>query len=327
MEKNLIEKIEKMPKVELHLHLDGSIPVSYVKENYNLTNEQIENKMIASQKCKDLNDYLTCFDYPISIMQTKEEIKNITIELLKQLKSQNVVYVEIRFAPQFHTRNGLTQEEVVKTVIEAKESVDIKSNLILCIMRGKDNMKQNYETIDIAKKYLGKGVCAVDLAGAEALYKTKEYKKIFEYARENNIPFTIHAGEADGAESVKSAIEFGAKRIGHGVRVIEDAKLEEYIKENKIVLEVCPTSNIQTCICNSYATHPISKLYGDGVLVTINTDNMTVSNTNLSNEYFNLVNETKITLEDINKMNKTAINAAFLTEEEKKELLEKYWEE
>ena len=327
MEKNLIEKIEKMPKVELHLHLDGSIPVSYVKENYNLTNEQIENKMIASQKCKDLNDYLTCFDYPISIMQTKEEIKNITIELLKQLKSQNVVYVEIRFAPQFHTRNGLTQEEVVKTVIEAKESVDIKSNLILCIMRGKDNMKQNYETIDIDKKYLGKGVCAVDLAGAEALYKTKEYKKIFEYARENNIPFTIHAGEADGAESVKSAIEFGAKRIGHGVRVIEDAKLEEYIKENKIVLEVCPTSNIQTCICNSYATHPISKLYSDGVLVTINTDNMTVSNTNLSNEYFNLVNETKITLEDINKMNKTAINAAFLTEEEKKELLEKYWEE
>ena len=104
MEKNLIEKIEKMPKVELHLHLDGSIPVSYVKENYNLTNEQIENKMIASQKCKDLNDYLTCFDYPISIMQTKEEIKNITIELLKQLKSQNVVYVEIRFAPQFHTQ-------------------------------------------------------------------------------------------------------------------------------------------------------------------------------------------------------------------------------
>lgn len=327
MEKNLIEKIEKMPKVELHLHLDGSIPVSYVKENYNLTNEQIENKMIASQKCKNLNDYLTCFDYPISIMQTKEEIKNITIELLKQLKSQNVVYVEIRFAPQFHTRNGLTQEEVVKTVIEAKESVDIKSNLILCIMRGKDNMKQNYETVDIAKKYLGKGVCAVDLAGAEALYKTKEYKEIFEYARENNIPFTIHAGEADGAGSVKSAIEFGAKRIGHGVRVIEDAKLEEYIKENKIVLEVCPTSNIQTCICNSYVTHPISKLYSDGVLVTINTDNMTVSNTNLLNEYFNLVNETKITLEDINKMNKTAINAAFLTEEEKKELLEKYWEE
>lgn len=327
MEKNLIEKIKSMPKVELHLHLDGSIPITYVKEKYNLTDEQIRLKMIAGEKCKNLNDYLTCFDFPISIMQTKEEIKNITIELLKELKLQKVVYVEIRFAPQFHTSKGLTQEDVVKTVIEAKQAVDIKSNIILCVMRGKDNMEENYETVKIAKKYLNKGVCAIDLAGAEALYKTKEYKEIFNYAKKLGLPFTIHSGEADGVESIRSAIEFGAKRIGHGVRAIEDKTLIDYIKENNIVLEVCPTSNIQTCICNSYDTHPIVKLLDFGVLVTINTDNMTVSNTSLSNEYIKLVENTRINYDDLVKMNKNSIKAAFISKKEQEELLDKYWEE
>lgn len=327
MENNLSEKIAKMPKIELHLHLDGSIPTSYVKNKYNLNDTEIKNKMIAGNKCKDLNDYLTCFDFPIAIMQTKEELHDITVELLKQLKKQNVVYVEIRFAPQFHTNNGLSQEEVVSTIIDAKNTVDIKSNLILCIMRGKDNMQANYETVEIAKKYLGKGVCAVDLAGAEAIFKTKEYKEIFESAKTLDIPMTIHAGEADGVQSIKDAISFGTKRIGHGVRAIEDESLIKYLVDNGITLEVCPTSNIQTCICNSYATHPISKLYKSGVLVTVNTDNMTVSNTTLENEYENLVKEAGFTYEDLVNMNKNSLNAAFLNEKEKRELLNKYWEE
>ena len=325
MEKELIEKINNMPKVELHLHLDGSIPIEYVKKKYNLTDEQVKAKMIASEKCKNLNDYLTCFDFPISIMQTKAEIIEITIELLKELKAQNIVYAEIRFAPQFHTKKGLTQEEVIKAVIEAKNKVDIASNIILCVMRGKDNMNKNFETLNLAKKYLQKGVCAIDLAGAEAIYNTKEYKNIFEKAVELGVPFTVHAGEADGAESVRSAIGFGTKRIGHGVRAIEDDNLLEYIKNNEITLEVCPTSNIQTCICDSYATHPIYKLFKAGILVTINTDNMTVSNTTLSNEYINIIESTNITYEDIVNMNKNSVNAAFISKEEKEELLRKYW--
>lgn len=327
MEESLLEKVQKMPKVELHLHLDGSIPTEYVKKTYNLSDEEIKNKMVANEKCRNLNDYLTCFDYPISIMQTKEELKQVTIELLKELKNQNVVYVEIRFAPQFHTNCNMTQEEVIKTVIEAKEKVDIKANFILCIMRGKDNMKANYETVELAKKYLGKGVCAVDLAGAEAIFKTKEYKEIFEYVRSLEIPFTIHAGEADGIESIKDAISFGTKRIGHGVRAIEDMKLVKYIKENNIYLEVCPTSNIQTCICSSYETHPIKELAKNGVHVTINTDNMTVSNTTLANEYINLIKNNCIKYEDLKALNINSVNAAFITEDEKKELINKYWEE
>lgn len=327
MENKLIEKLKVMPKVELHMHLDGSIPISYVIKKYNITKEEIKSKMIADEKCKNLNDYLTKFDYPISIMQTKEELQDIMIQLLNELKEQNVVYVEIRFAPQFHTNKGLSQEEVIKTVIDAKNIVDIKSNLILCVMRGKNNIDKNFETVNLAKKYLGKGVCAIDLAGAEALFKTEEYKDIFKYAKEQNIPFTIHAGEADGIDSIKSAIDFGAKRIGHGVRAIESEKLMEYIKENSITLEVCPTSNIQTCICNSYSSHPLEKLYKYGILTTINTDNMTVSNTDLLNEYINIIDNTSLTYADIEKMNKNSIKAAFLSIDEKNKLLNKYWEE
>lgn len=327
MEKQLSEKIEKMPKVELHLHLDGSIPISYVKNKYNLNDFEIKSRMIAGDKCKNLNDYLTCFDFPIDIMQTKSQLQDIVIELLKQLKAQNVVYVEIRFAPQFHIKKGLSQEDVVRAIIEAKNTVDIKSNLILCIMRGKDNLEENYETIKIAKKYLGKGVCAVDLAGAEAIFKTQNYREIFEYARSLEIPITIHAGEADGPQSIKDAISFGTKRIGHGVRAIEDESLMKYLEESKITLEVCPTSNIQTCICNSYSTHPIRKLFEAGVLVTVNTDNMTVSNTTLANEYEMLIKEANFKYEDLVQMNKNSIEAAFLSEDEKRKLLKKYWEE
>lgn len=312
---------EKMPKIELHLHLDGSLDINDIKNRYNLTDEEIKNKMIADNKCKNLNDYLTKFDFPISIMQTKEELEKAITNLLNNLKAQNVIYVEVRFAPQQHVKKGLSQDEVVKTLIDAKEKVDIKSNLILCFMRGENNIEANYETLELAKKYLGKGVCAVDLAGAEALFKTRDYEEIFNKVREYNIPFTIHAGEADGADSIKTAIAFGAKRIGHGVRCIEDAELMDYIAHNNITLEVCVTSNIQTCICDNYSSHPLEKLYKKGIKVTINTDNMTVSNTNLANEYKNIVDNTNLNKNDIINMNINSVNSAFLSENEREELI------
>lgn len=323
MDEKLLNKIKYMPKVELHLHLDGSLNTKDIQDKYKLTDEQIKDKMIADEKCKDLNDYLKKFDYPISIMQTKESIQNIVIALLTYLKSQNVIYVEVRFAPQFHTRRGLTQDEVVNFVVNAAKKVDIKCNFILCLMRGENNNNENYETVRVAKKYLGRGVCAVDLAGAEAIFKTKEYEEIFEYVKEEEIPFTIHAGEADGPESIKSAISFGTKRIGHGVRAIEDEGLVEKIIKKGITLEVCPTSNIQTCICNDYASHPIVKLYKAGVKTTINTDNMTVSNTTLEKEYTSLIESTDLKYEDLVEMNINSVNAAFITAEEKNVLINK----
>ncbi len=312
-----------IPKIELHLHLDGSLDLRSVKEKYNLSDEEILNKMVADSKCTNLNDYLVKFDYPISIMQTKEELENSIISLLNTLKSQNVIYVEVRFAPQFHTKKGLTQDEVVKILIDAKNKVELKSNLILCCMRGSDNMNENYETLEVAKKYLNKGVCAVDLAGAEAIFKTSEYKELFDKVKEYNLPYTIHAGEADGVESIKSAIEFGTKRLGHGVRCLEDLDLVKRIIDNDIYLEVCVTSNIQTCICDSYKTHPLEKLYKIGVKVTLNTDNMTVSNTTLENEYKNIVENTNLNINDIILMNINSVKCSFLSDLEKLELIEK----
>lgn len=314
-----MNEFKLLPKVELHLHLDGSLNIESVSNRYNVKVEELNNKMVADSKCMNLNDYLTKFDYPISIMQTKEELSSSLIELLNTLKKQNVIYVEIRFAPQFHTKKGLTQDEVVKTLIDAKNKVDIKSNLILCFMRG-SSYEVNHETLNVAKKYYNKGVCGVDLAGAEALYKTSEYKLLFDEVRELGMKFTIHAGEADGVESIRSAIDFGASRIGHGVRSIEDESILREIKDKNIYLEVCPTSNIQTCICTDYSNHPITKLYKYGIKTTINTDNMTVSNTTLENEYANLVNSTELTKNDIIEMNFNSINAAFISEEEKDEL-------
>lgn len=314
--------INKIPKVDLHLHLDGSLDVKKIKEKYKMTDEDITDKFIADDKCNNLNDYLKKFDYPLSILQTKEELKNAMIDLLNNLKEENVIYAEIRFAPQLHTRKGLTQEEVVKTIIDTKTEVSLKTNIILCYMRGKDNMKQNLETLEVAKKYINKGVCAVDLAGAEALYKTELYKDLFEKTKEYKIPFTIHAGEADGPESIKCAISFGAKRIGHGVRCIEDEETMKMILENDITLEVCPTSNIQTKIYNNYKQHPLENLYKKGIKVTINTDNMTVSNTNLINEYNQIINNTNLNEEDIINMNINSINSAFISKLEKAELID-----
>ena len=182
------------------------------------------------------------------------------------------------------------------------------------------SFEDNLKTIELASKYLAKGVVAIDLAGAEALYPTANFKRLFQIAKDKNIPFTIHAGEADGKDSILSAISFKTKRIGHGVRCIEDNEVLNLIKENNITLEVCPTSNIQTNIFENYYDHPIKKLYDMDILVTVNVDNMTVSNINLTQEYEKLVQNFNFTLKDLKKMNINAINVAFLSDE----LKEKY---
>ena len=209
--------LNKFPKVELHAHLDGSVRLETVSELLQKKLEQSD--LVAPNKCQDLNEYLTKFSLPISVMQTKENLKRIAKELALDLKNDGVIYAEIRFAPINHTQN-LTLDEVVESVLEGLKSVDIKTNLILCLMRN-SNLEENKQIINLAHKYLKRGVCALDLAGAEGIYKTKNFEELFTLANDLNIPFTIHAGEADGIESIESAIRFGAKRIGHGIRCIE----------------------------------------------------------------------------------------------------------
>lgn len=315
--------LEKFPKVELHLHLDGSIRVEDASLLLNKDLDDVKKNMIAPKRCQDLNEYLTKFSYPEQILQTEESLTLISYHLALDLVSDGVIYAEVRFAPLKHVFGGLSLEKVVESVLEGFRKVDIKINLILCMMRG-GSFEKNCQVISLAKKYLNQGVCALDLAGAEALFKTKDYEELFSLARGEDIPFTIHAGEADGAESISSAIDFCATRIGHGIRLQEDKTLIEKVKNKGILLEMCPTSNIQTGVVSSYATHPIKTYFDEGILVSVNTDNRTVSNTTLTMEYEYLMQNSFFTIDDFIKMNQDAIGCSFLCDEEKRFILNKY---
>lgn len=314
----MIEQIQKMKKVELHLHLDGSARIKTVE---NLLNEKDLEKKMRGDNCKDLEEYLTKFTYPIKAMQTFENLEKITEELCEELKQDNVIYAEIRFAPNKHTEN-LSLTAVIDSVLKGINKSNIKINLILCCMRG-DSLEKNLEIVSLAKKYKNKGVVAIDLAGDEKKYPNELYREIFEVCRKENILYTIHSGEAAGIESIKTAMEFKTKRIGHGIAAIESDDIIEKLKLEKITLEICPTSNINTFAISRMENHPIKKLYEKGVFVTINTDNRTVSNTTLNKEYEKLYSTFNFTLNDFIEMNKMAINASFLTENEKQKLLEK----
>lgn len=316
--------LENMPKVELHVHLDGSLDIDLAKRLSLLDDDEIINNMIAKDKCIDLNDYLTKFSFPCSLMQSKNNLIKVAEALGKNFEKENVIYAEVRFAPLKHTLEGLSLDDVVTSVIEGFSNCKTNVNLILCMMRN-DTFSDNLKVVDLAEKYLGNGVVALDLAGAEALYPTADFAELFSIVKSKNIPFTIHAGEADGISSINAAIDIGTMRIGHGIRCLEDNETVNLIKEKEILLEVCPTSNVQTNVVDKISNHPIGKLKDMGIKVCINTDNRTVSNTTLSKEYKLLQDELGFTFDDLVQCNVNAINGSFLSKEEKRYLLQKYY--
>ena len=316
--------------IDLHLHLDGSLSVKTVKELAALQNIEIPEdeaellKLLRiNDDCKDLTEYLEKFAFPGKLLQTKEAIAISVYNLQEELKEQGLIHAEIRFAPQLHTLQGLSQREVIEAAIDGLNRSDFSAELILCCMRGNDNHEANLETVKLAKDYIGKGACCIDIAGAEALFPTENFEDLFALARELEIPFTIHAGEADGPKSVYKALEYGTKRLGHGVRSLEDPALIEKIVAEGITLELCPTSNLHTCMFPTMEEYPLRKLMEAGVKVTINTDNMTVSNINLAKEFGKLIAAFDLTDEEIKGFAKNSVAACFASEETKKVLLEK----
>lgn len=324
MNKQIIE----MPKVVLHLHLDGSLRPETVKEwieellGKEAKLEDVKKMLMVEKDCRDLNEYLEKFDLPVKVLQSAEHLDRATYELYEDLSKQNVKYAEVRFAPSLHTKGGLSYNEIVEATVNgmerAKEKFDIDGSLILCCMRGKDNKKANMETVKIAKEYLGKGVSAIDLAGAEALFKTADYEDIFRAAERNGIPFTIHAGEADGPQSIIDALKFEAKRIGHGVRCVERPELVKYLSIHRVPLEICPISELQTQATKGDI--PIELLYRCGIPVTINPDNDTVSNTSILDEHQWVLDNTDLTVEDLIQMNINAAKNIFAPEKKREEV-------
>ncbi len=310
-----------LPAIDLHLHFDGSLSIDNVKklailEHIALPEDsELSRMMCVSADCKNLGEYLQKFAFPLSLLQSSEAISFAMYTLCEELLAEGTVYAEIRFAPQLHTQKGLTQHEVLTAALDGFFKSSLMGGLILCCMRREDNFKENLLTARIAKHFLGKGVLALDLAGNEAVYPNGRFSEVFEYARDCEIPFTIHAGEADGADSVMSAIELGARRIGHGVRSYERQDVLDWLAKNKIALEICPTSNLNTCVFNSLEDFPIRRFIKEGIAFTINSDNRTVSQTNAANELELICNSFGFTQHEKKQLLLNSADAAFCDED------------
>lgn len=307
--------------IDLHLHLDGSLRPETVWELLTERNinefdnvDDLKKYLQAPYDCRDLNDYLKCFDLPIKVLQKEQEIIRNVKELCETLGRQKVNYAEIRFAPMFSMKEGLSMDAVVEAAIEGvrigERDAGIKAELILCCMRGAGE-SDNMATVECARKYYGNKVCALDLAGAEGMFPTELYEEVFRKASKYDIPYTIHAGEAAGPESIRKALSYGAVRIGHGVRCVEDEALMDYLAEKEIPIEVCPTSNMQTKVFDDVSKYPLKKILERGVHVTLNTDNMTVSGTSILRERKFCMETLGLSERDIELMEQYSLGAAF----------------
>lgn len=315
------------PKIELHLHLDCSLSYKVVQTiNPAITEEEYKESFIAPPKCTDLNDYLTRAVKGFQLMQTKEALRLVTLDLFEQLKADNVIYAEIRFAPLLHTEQGLLPDEIVETVTAAVTDgiakTGVQARLILCTLRHY-NEAQSMETVQLVKKYKGTHVVGFDIAGDEAGFPVDAHKKAFDFAKENGLHITSHGGEACGAESVREVLaNFHPSRVGHGVRSAEDETLLFFLKENNIHLEVCPTSNVQTNVVDTIKDHPVNKIYNTGVSMSVNTDCRTISDTTLNKEYGLLSRTFNWEKAHFLKCNLEAIRHAFCDEATKEKLQE-----
>jgi len=315
----------KLPKVELHLHLDCSLSYDVVKQlKPSVTKEEYEQSFIAPPKCRDLAQYIKLSINGFELMQTKEQLRLVTLDLFKQLKKDNVIYAEIRFAPLLHIAKGLSPQEVVEAVnkatIEAIETYNIDAGIILCTLRHYSEA-QSLTTVKLVDTFKGTQVVGFDIAADEAGFPIDNHIKAFQFAKDNNIKCTAHAGEARGAESVWETLEnFHPLRIGHGVRSAEDDKLLAHLKAKNIHLEVCPTSNIQVNVFDKIEDHSANKIYNSGVSMSINTDCRTISNTNLIKEYSVMQQVFNWNEEHFKKCNLEAIKHSFASEEIKKKV-------
>lgn len=317
-----------LPKVELHLHLDCSLSFDVVQKiDPTIDYETYKERFIAPEKCEDLKDYITRAEGQVDLMQTREELKMVVHDLFDQLKSENVIYAEIRFAPLQHLKKGLTPGEVVDAVNDAVgegiEKTGIQVGVILSTLRHYTE-EQSMETVSLVWQFRDTHVVGFDIAADEKGFPIDEHIKAFDFANEKGLNITAHAGEAQGPESVWETLEyFKPKRIGHGVRSVEDNALVEHLSQNRIHLEICPTSNVQTDVVDEMKNHPVDYIYHHGISCSINTDARTISNVTLTREYQNLVENFDWTIAELKKCNLEAVEHAFTSPETKAVLQEK----
>jgi adenosine deaminase len=323
--------LRKLPKVELHVHLDGSMRLATVKE---LASGLPEEKAFAKRfnfkkavtppaRCS-LPEYLKAFDVTIAVLQTATSLERAAYELCEDVARENVMYLEVRFAPLLHLEGGMSPREVVQSVLRGlkrgQEAVGVQTGLILCAMRDR-TLDHSMEVAQLAAQFSSKGVVAFDLAGPERQHPPQIHREAIDMARESGAHLTLHAGEGCCPEQVRAAIELGAERIGHGVYLHRDPPTEKLVAKQRIPLEVCPTSNLQVSgIMESYADHPLKRYIDLGIPVTLNTDNRLMSAIDLTHEYQVVVDTFGFDDEQIRRIGLDSIEAAFAPEQVKNEL-------
>jgi adenosine deaminase len=341
-------QIKALPKALLHDHLDGGLRPETIIEiareiGYDKLPTQEPEELAAwfEESCNSgsLVRYLETFDHTIAVMQRREDLIRVARECVIDLARDGVVYAEVRGAPELFTTQGLSIDKVVEATLEGyrqgmeiarSEGHQIRVESILCALR------QNHRDREAAKavvKYRDKGVVGFDIAGPEDGFPPTNQLQTFEYLRRENAHFTIHAGEAYGLPSIWEAIQYcGAERLGHGVRIIDDidfstdepllGRLAAYIRDRRIPLEICPTSNLQTGAAKTIAEHPIGRLSELRFRVTVNTDNRLMSRTSMTNEMYQLVKAFNWTLADLQRVTVNAMKSAFIPFEERLHIIE-----
>lgn len=327
--------LHSLPKTDLHVHLDGSMRLDTILE---LADERgvklpandrdgLAKAIHMGEVCESLTDYLTAFEVTLAVLQDEAALYRAAYELAEDAASENVRYMEVRYAPILHTGKGLPLTHILEAVLEglhdARQDFGVDTNVIVCGIRHIEPM-QSLRLAELAVAYKNKGVVGFDLAGAEYKYPAKDHREAFYLIRNNNVNCTIHAGEAYGPESIHQAIHVcGAHRIGHGVRLREDGDLLNYVNDQRIPIEVCLRSNVQTRAVPDYASHPLRLYFDLGIRVTINTDNRLVTDTTLTDEYVRAVEVADFNGQEIRQLIINGFKSAFLPFHERQAMLRK----
>lgn len=317
-------------KVELHLHLDGSMSIPFAEKYIERCGvprpADWKAAMSVSGGCQNLNDYLRTFDLPKRLLQYGDVLEDCAYDIAARLARQGLIYAEIRFAPEFHCGAGLTQADAIACVLQGlrraeRDYPSIQTGLLICFIVGHE--ERHPETLKAGLHSLGNGVAGFDLAGAEGRVPMGHYRTLFEQVRSAGAPFTIHAGECGSWENIAAAVSFGARRIGHGVAAIQSQECMELLRERGTVVECCFTSNLQTKAVLTPESHPIDTFFRRGIAVTVNTDNTTVSDTDLAKEHRELKKYFPFTDQDFLEMDRNALRGAFIPEPDRQLLLER----
>lgn len=338
------EIIQQVPKVELHDHLDGGLRIGTILElakKYNVelpydNEKQLQDWFVRGCKQKSLTLYLETFSVTTSVLQTQEALERVAFEAVEDLAKEHVCYAEIRFAPDLHTQQGLSQGDAVQAVLDGlqrgKKETGMPSGLILCAMRNQ-SPALSLAIAELAVAFCDRGVVGFDLAGDESGHPPKKHLEAFQYIRNKNFNITIHAGEAFGVESIWQAIQVcGAHRIGHGTRLIEDMNIEathiekmgslaNFILDRRIPMEMCLTSNVGTGVAIDYARHPFPILFRNKFRVFLCSDNRLMSDTNLTKEMEIAVEYYNLSLRDLEKITINAMKSAFIHHDEKLDII------